>query len=198
MIFVGQFPDDDRILTIRAHVLSQAAPRRPARQMAAPMPHGPVQAARRAAEAQMQAWFGNDPPRGRFAATLPDTDSLLRHAAALQGLDSDLALLFGRWRHLPYWIESIWLPGDIAIRPFLFDRLEHGPFFIGSAKMLAAELDEIRQESTAGFGGCAVAAGMAEAGASADAIIHVQQAWQNYREAARLAMEMGLPMWTEL
>ena len=85
MIFVGQFPDDDRILTIRAHVLSQVAPRRPASASAAAL-RSPMDAARRAAEALMQGWFGNDPPCGRYDSTLKETDALLRHAASLQGL----------------------------------------------------------------------------------------------------------------
>lgn len=193
MIFVGQFPDDDRILTIRAHVLSQVAPRRPASATAAAL-RSPMVAARRAAEALMQGWFGNDPPCGRYDSTLKETDALLRHAASLQGLDSDLALLFGRWRHLPYWIESIWLPGDVTIRPFLFDRMEHGPFFIGSAKALAAELDEIAKASPLILRNSALAEGMAETGEGGC----ISRTWRSYREAARLALESGLPLWTEL
>lgn len=193
MIFVGQFPDDDRILTIRAHVLSQVAPRRPASASAAAL-RSPMDAARRATDALMRGWFGNDPPRRNFCSDLRETDALLRHAALLQGLDSDLALLFGRWRHLPYWIESIWLPGDATIRPFLFDRMEHGPFFIGSAKALAAELDEIAKASPLILRGPAMAEGMAETGEGGC----ISRTWWNYRDAARLALESGLLLWTEL
>src|SRR5262249_51733022 len=37
--------------------------------------------------------------------------AFLDHAARLEGLkDADDALAHSRWRHLPYWIESTWLP----------------------------------------------------------------------------------------
>lgn len=141
-------------------------------------------------------WFGNDPPAHRFPADLANTDALLRHAASLQGIDSDLALLFGRWRHLPYWLDSIWVPGDMLIRPFLFDRMEHGPFFIGSAMTLAAELDEIANASPLGLREAAVAGNPAGGGAAEGGPI--RDAWQSYRDAARLALTCKVPMWTEM
>lgn len=192
MIHVGQFPDRDRILTIRAHVLSQIAPRRPGGATSVRGSAG--HAVRRNVLAFTEGWFGTDPPRHRLAADLGDTDALLRHAASLQGLDSDLALLFGRWRHLPYWIDSIWVPGDLMIRPFLFDRVGHGPFFIGSALTLAAELDEIARTSPLVLRHAAEPEGMAEASNGG----RISKAWRGYREAARLAQQTGLPIWTEL
>jgi hypothetical protein len=202
MIYVGQFPDHDRIPSIRASVLSQLVPRR-AEESFHPQPDSRSIAvsARAAVDAMMNLWFGNDPPVARFAVDLRETNLFLNHAAKAQGLDFDLALLFGRWRQLPYWIESIWVPGHEAIRPYLSDRPEHGPFFVGSAKVLTEELDEVAAASPSLRDAAANAAdrgeGMAEALGDVGAQ-RLRNVWRSYRDASALAVKAGLPLWTAL
>ena len=62
----------------------------------------------------------------------------LKHAVALEGLkDINEAMTQSRWRHLPYWIESYWLPArsDMAVA--------HEGGFFGSSCGLLANLADI-------------------------------------------------------
>jgi hypothetical protein len=61
------------------------------------------------------------------------TSAFVEHAAALEGLkDFNEAMTRGRWRHLPYWIDSYWLP--VRSDTTLIERDKYGwPSFFGSA-----------------------------------------------------------------
>src|SRR5262249_41636077 len=69
------------------------------------------------------------------------------HAAALEGLkDFNEAMTRGRWRHLPYWIDSYWLP--VRSDTTFIERDNHGwPSFFGSAYGLLANLADIAAAS---------------------------------------------------
>jgi hypothetical protein len=72
--------------------------------------------------ALLQAWDAAPDEMAYFdALNEASTSAFLNHAAKLEGLkDSNEALTRSRWRHLPYWIESFWLPvhTDTATAPW--------------------------------------------------------------------------------
>jgi hypothetical protein len=73
--------------------------------------------------------------------------TFLKHAVALEGLeDINEAMTQSLWRHLPYWIESYWLPvrSDMAVA-------DQGGF-LGSSCGLLANLADIAALSPHGLG----------------------------------------------
>jgi len=70
----------------------------------------------------------------------------LNHAVKLEGLKhSGEVQKRSRWRHLPHWIESYWLP----VRS---DKATDGPVFFGSTHGLLANLADIAAASPHGLG----------------------------------------------
>jgi len=71
----------------------------------------------------------------------------LDHAIAIQGIDDHTAAMKdGRWKHLPFWTESYWLPiGPAEHR--IFDTT-----FFGSSTELKGNLEEMASESPLGLG----------------------------------------------
>jgi len=95
----------------------------------------------------LRAWYAAPEEMAYFdALNEASTTAFLNHAAKLEGLqDSSEVLKRGRWRHLPHWIESYWLP----VRS---DRATDGPVFFGSAYGLLANLVDIAAASPQGLG----------------------------------------------
>ena len=97
--------------------------------------------------ALLQAWYATPEDMAYFDA-LNDASktAFLNHAAKLEGLkDSSEVQKRSRWRHLPHWIESYWLP----VRS---DTTTGGPVFFGSAHGLLANLADIAATSPHGLG----------------------------------------------
>jgi hypothetical protein len=127
------------------------------------------------------------------------TVAFLDHAARLEGLkDSNEALTHSRWRHLPYWVESYWLP----VRS---EATTGGPVFCGSAHGLLANLADIRSASPYGLGVIPPHFELMRADPRAfyalrldafDNVTTLQWLFRSYFEAATLAVERNLPMWS--
>jgi hypothetical protein len=99
-------------------------------------------AAERPTSDRREAWFAAPEEMAYFDA-LNDASktAFLNHAAKLEGLkDSGEIQKRSRWRHLPHWIESYWLP----VRS---DTATDGPVFFGSTHGLLANLADIAAAS---------------------------------------------------
>jgi hypothetical protein len=125
----------------------------------------------------------------------------LKHVVALEGLkDINEAMMRSRWRHLPYWIESYWLPvrSDMAVA--------HEGGFFGSSCGLLANLAEIAALSPHGLGTVPAhfdlmlsdlrafyALDLNPVTESESAML--QWVWRALFEAATLSVERNVPMW---
>jgi hypothetical protein len=101
-----------------------------------------------AAQAELlRAWEGGPEEIAFFdVLSFDGTGALLDHAARLQGLrDSTEVIERGRWRHLPYWMASHWLPVRSGRSETFGDGLETR--FLGSAHTLLANLADIAAAS---------------------------------------------------
>jgi hypothetical protein len=99
-----------------------------------------------AAQAELLREWEASPEKGAFFDVLSfdGTCALLDHAARLEGLrDSTEAIERSRWRHLPYWMDSYWLP----IRSGRSETFGDGSRFLGSAHTLLANLADIAAAS---------------------------------------------------
>ena len=88
--------------------------------------------------ALLQAWDGAPEEMAYFdALNEASKTAFLTHAAKLEGLkDSSEVQKRSRWRHLPHWIESYWLP----VRS---DTATDGPVFFGSTYGLLTNLADM-------------------------------------------------------
>jgi hypothetical protein len=127
--------------------------------------------------------------------------AFLNHAAALEGLENiNEAMERSRWRHLPYWLESYWLPvqSDMAV-------VHEGGFF-GSSCGLIANLAEIAALSPHGLGTVPAHFDLMRSDLRAfyaldlDPVTESESAmlqwvWRALFEAATLSVERNAPMW---
>lgn len=127
------------------------------------------------------------------------------HAAALEGLkDFNEAMTRGRWRHLPYWIDSSWLP--VRSDTTFIERDKYGwPSFFGSAYGLLANLADIAAASPHGLGTVPphfelmrtdLRAFYARKLDAFDEPTTLQWVWLALFEAATLCVERNVPMST--
>jgi hypothetical protein len=124
--------------------------------------------------------------------------AFLDHAAKLEGLrDSSEFLTRSRWRHLPYWLESYWLP--------VRSETTYGdpPAFFGSAHSLLANLADIRTASPHDLGAVPAHFELMRTDPQAfyrlkldafDDKTTMQWLWRSYFEAATLSVERNLPL----
>jgi hypothetical protein len=148
----------------------------------------------------LKVWDAAPEEVGYFdALNVASIVSFLDHAAKLEGLrDGNEALTHGRWRHLPYWLESYWLP----VRS---ETTTAGPVFFGSAYGLLANLADIRAASPHDLGAAPPYFELMRTDPRAfyalkldafDAATTLQWLFRSYFEAATLAVERNLPMWS--
>ena len=128
-----------------------------------------------AAEGQTQSVLSKLPAKDGYAANaraivgewnsgpegLADIDTMneaslgafLDHTARLEGLPSaNEAIEKSKWTHLPYWLQSVWLPiGGAGAKPVVVN-IDGMPTFIGTAGDLIANLTEIAKVSDVQFG----------------------------------------------
>jgi hypothetical protein len=125
--------------------------------------------------------------------------AFLDYAAGLEGLkDGNEALERSRWRHLPYWLDSFWLP----VRS---DAICGEPTFFGSAHGLLANLAEIAAVSPHSLG--TIPPYFEQMRADPDKFYFtpleepmddktaLQWLWRAYYEAATVAVERNMVMW---
>ncbi len=136
---------------------------------------------------------------------LASVDFFLGHAAQLDGLkDSAEAIDQCRWRNLPYYIHSIWLPlAGVHADPEVVD-VSGWPFQIGTTMGLQKDLEEIALKSDKGLGSKpelfdlmirqpddfykAVGDGL-----SPDQTL--RWVWYAYKFGAELAASKNMPLW---
>src|SRR5262245_26981207 len=127
------------------------------------------------------------------------------HAAALEGLkDFNEAMTRGRWRHLPYWIDSSWLP--VRSDTTFIERDKYGwPSFFGSAYGLLANLADIAAASPHGLGTVPPHFELMRADPKAfyalelgalDEATMLRWLWRAHFEAATISVERNVPMWS--
>ena len=136
---------------------------------------------------------------------LASIDLFLNHVAQLDGLaDSAEALEKCRWRNLPYYIHSVWLPLSPALDDPDVVNVSGWPFQIGSISGLLKDLDEIAAESDKSFGAKPYLFDLMlnspkdfyEAttdGFTPDATL--QWIWFAYKFGAELAVEKNMTLW---
>jgi len=150
--------------------------------------------------ALLQAWDAAPDEMAYFdALNEASTSAFLNHAAKLEGLkDSNEALTRSRWRHLPYWIESFWLPVHT-------DTATDGPVFFGSTYGLLANLSDIAAASPHGLGTIPEHFELMRADPRAfyaleldafDEATMLQWVWRAHFEAATISVERNIPMWS--
>jgi hypothetical protein len=79
--------------------------------------------------------------------------AFLDYSARLEGVaDANAAIESSKWPHLPYWLQSVWLPMDgVDHRPKIVD-IGGMPTLIGTTGGLVANLNEIAKASDIQFG----------------------------------------------
>jgi hypothetical protein len=127
------------------------------------------------------------------------TSAFLGHTAMLEGLaNANEALARSRWRHLPYWIESYWLP----VRG---GTMLHEPVFFGSAYGLLDNLADIAAISPHGLGTAPPHFELMRTDLQAfyalkldafDEATTLQWVWRALFEAATLSVDRNVPMWS--
>jgi len=133
------------------------------------------------------------------------TCAFVEHAAALEGLKGfNEAMMRGRWRHLPYWIDSYWLP--VRSDTTLIERDKNGwPSFFGSADGLLANLADIAAASPHRLGTVPPHFELMSTNLRAfyaleldafDETTMLQWVWRALFEAATLCVERNFPMST--
>jgi hypothetical protein len=122
----------------------------------------------------------------------------------LEGLENiNEAMERSRWRHLPYWLESYWLPvqSDMAVV-----HEEGFPRFVGSSQALLANLADIAALSPHRLGTVPAHFDLMRSDLRAfyaldpDPVTESESAmlqwvWRALFEAATLSVERNVPMW---
>jgi len=150
--------------------------------------------------ALLEAWFAAPEEMAYFdALNEASTTAFLNHAAKLEGLkDSGEVQKRSRWRHLPHWIESYWLP----VRS---DKVIDGPVFFGSSHGLLANLADIAAASPHGLGTIPEHFELMRADPKAfyalgldafDEATMLRWLWRAHFEAATISVERNVPMWS--
>lgn len=130
--------------------------------------------------------------------------SFLDYVAGSEGFrDSGEGMEGTRFRNLPWWEESVWLPVAIDPPPEPHDPSE--PLFVGSSPGLLAELASIRTMSRLDLG--AIPDGYLEMRndfkafsrssfelAGRDAVI--RRVWRGLNDAAEIAVRNAAPLWS--
>jgi hypothetical protein len=147
------------------------------------------------ANALCSAWGAADDEIASVdAMNLASVVQFLDHAAQLDGLQTaEEALAKGRWRQLPYWLASCWLPVDAKIDDQR--ELEGEPVFIGSAPALLVELAEIAALSPHNLGHVPEQYQL-DFDEPLDQQAALQWVWRAFFDAAMLAVEHNVPMST--
>jgi hypothetical protein len=128
------------------------------------------------------------------AMNLASVVLFLDHVAELDGLqNADEALAKGRWRQLPYWMASCWLPVEAKVDNQR--ELDGEPVFIGSAPALLTELAEIAALSPYKLGTVPVQY-QTDVDEPLDETVTLQWVWRAFFDAATLAVEHKVPMST--
>ena len=74
--------------------------------------------------------------------------AFLEFTAKLEGTSSDKAIENSKWKNLPYWLQSIWLPLDrFSVDPVVVD-IDGMPTLIGTATGLVNDLEAIAAAAT--------------------------------------------------
>jgi len=133
------------------------------------------------------------------ALNLASISAFLDHTAKLEGLaDANEALERSRWPHLPYWIESYWLP----VRG---GTMLHEPVFFGSAYGLLDNLADIAALSPRGLSTVPPHFELMRTDPRAfyalkldafDEATMLQWIWRALFEAATLSVNRNVPMWS--
>ncbi len=83
---------------------------------------------------------------------LSSISQFLDHTAELEGLPGqEEAIENSKWKQLPYWMTSIWLPLGTPFGPSVL-QIEGEPIFVGSAAGLKQDLNDIAKLSAHGLG----------------------------------------------
>ncbi len=150
------------------------------------------------------AWTRYEGPTVRIALlNLASLVYFTDYVARLDGFkDTTRALGRTRFRNLPVWEKSIWLPGPLEKRPR--DANPDRPVFIASSLELLADLAEIQRRSELALG--AVPKAYDDMRADFDAFAGllsfrlederdtIRWVWQGLRDGAELAIRSGAPM----
>jgi hypothetical protein len=133
------------------------------------------------------------------------TCAFVEHSAALEGLKGfNYAITRGRWRRLPYWIDSYWLPVRSNTKLIVRDKYEW-PAFFGSAYGLLANLADIAAASPHGLGTVSPQFERMRTDLRAfyslelrafDAVTTLQWVWRALFEVATHCVERNVPMAT--
>jgi len=130
-------------------------------------------------------------------------NAFLEHAAALEDLSASDATERSRWRHLPYWLASNWLPVPGDVTRVVKDALG-GPVFFGSAFGLRDNLAEIAARSPLRLGTCPSYLELKQSDPRAyydmlldglDEELELHTIWSVFHQAANLSIERNVPMW---
>jgi hypothetical protein len=128
------------------------------------------------------------------ALNLASVVLFLNHAAQLDGSRcSDDRMLECRWRQLPVWMASCWLPVEAQVHDQR--ELNGEPVFIGSAQALLVELAEIAALSPHRLGNVP-AQYQADIDDPLDETATLQWVWRAFFDAATLAVQCKVPMST--
>lgn len=130
----------------------------------------------------------------------------LEHTSKLEGFeDSNEAIDRSRWRNLPYWTDSIWLPLEIPNVVPEVVNLEGMPTLLGTTNGLLSDLAEVKALSTADLGtrppffdmmvNDPKAFGEVE-DFSLDEKTTLQWVWLAFFTAAEMATQRNSPLWS--
>jgi hypothetical protein len=125
--------------------------------------------------------------------------AFLDHTARLEGLrHSGEAMTLSRWKHLPYWVITCWLPVRST-------TTYEESMFVGSAHTLLANLADVRTASPYDLGVVPPyfelmrtdpkAFYRLRMDAALDDKTALQWVWRSFFEAASLCIERNVPMW---
>lgn len=129
--------------------------------------------------------------------------AFLDHTAELEGLSANDAIEKSRWRHLPYWLESNWLPVRSDATRIAKDSLG-SPVFYGSAYGLLDNLAEIAARSPLRLENCPTYLELKQSDPRAyydmlveglDQELQLHDVWRVFQEAATLSVAHNVPMW---
>ena len=154
----------------------------------------------------LKAWR-QAPAAGRIdAMDINSIIAFLDYTAKLEGLpDVNQAIDRSRWRHLPYWLESCWVPlRSDATRVAAGKDTGGFPIFVGSAFALLDNLAEIASRSPYGLGQvpphfelmrCDPDAFFALQVDTSDEPMMHRWIWRALFDGATLSIERNAPMW---
>jgi hypothetical protein len=137
------------------------------------------------------------------ALNLASIELFLSHTAELEAISVQTAIDASRWRQLPYWIYSHWLPVPTNETRLINDAAAC-PLFFGSAQALLSNLEEIADQSPLQLRTMPPHFDLMRSDPRTfhaidlgfDDRTTVQWIWRALFEAATLSVEQNVPMWS--